>query len=352
MKECCLVTGGAGFIGCAVAPLLVNRYDHVIAVDNLHPQVHASCRRPQSLHARVELHIADVCDGQFWEAFLKEHHPTSIVHLAAETGTGQSLTEASRHAQVNVLGLTRLLDGISASRRFPQQVLLTSSRAVYGEGAWRNLVDGCVMYPGQRDRAMLERGQWDFPHAEPLSFMAGQTEPHPTSIYAATKLAQEHVLSAWTQAFSVGCSILRLQNVYGPGQALTNPYTGIVALFARLAKKGESIPLFEDGKMKRDFVFVGDVAAAIDAALGQPPQGCRTLDIGTGQAITIAELAVMIADIYQAPPPHVTGQFRNGDVRHASCRIDAACGQIGYSPAVSVRVGLEKLCHWIDGISP
>jgi dTDP-L-rhamnose 4-epimerase len=350
MKPCCLVTGGAGFIGTASAPLLVERFGNVLAVDNLHPQIHPTRSRPDALDARVELRIADICDPITWDEVLKSHEPVALLHLAAETGTGQSLTEASRHAVVNVVGLTRVLDALSQREIHPKHIVLASSRAIYGEGAWRKTSTSEIFYPGQRGPRMLELGQWDFREAEALPFVAGSTQPSPTSVYGATKLAQEYILRTWGQAFGVPISILRLQNVYGPGQSLTNSYTGIVSLFARIARRGESIPTYEDGKMLRDFIFIDDVARAIDLAFKQPPQDARTIDIGSGAATSIAQLATLIAGIYGAPPPYVTGQFRNGDVRHASCRVDAARDELDFRPAVMLPEGLDRLRSWMDRI--
>ena len=197
---------------------------------------------------------------------------------------------------------------------------------------------------------MLEGGQWDFPDAEPLPFSAGITEPNPTSIYGVTKLAQEQMLSCWVGAFGVRLSVLRLQNVYGPGQSLTNPYTGIVTLFARLAREGKSIPLYEDGRMTRDFVFIDDVCGALVRAIEKPPEGVRTVDVGSGRSATIAELASIIAGIYSAPPPQITGAFRQGDVRHASCSVALARTDLDYRPQVSLDDGLRRLCAWMDGL--
>lgn len=347
MSSCCLVTGGAGFIGCAAAPSLLKAFGRVVVVDNLHPQIHPSGRRPAALDAHVELVVADVCDPLSWDRVLNACQPSAVLHLAAETGTGQSLTEASRHASVNVVGLTRLLDALSARGIRLEQAVLTSSRAVYGEGAWQRAT-GEVFYPGQRDLRTLEAGQWDFEGAAALPFVAGRTEPHPTSVYGATKLAQEHILGAWGQAFGIPVSLLRLQNVYGPGQSLTNPYTGIVPLFARVARKGESIPVYEDGQMLRDFVSVRDVTRAISLAFEKPPQKMRILDIGSGDSTSILNLANHIARLYDAPTPHVSGAFRNGDVRHASCRIEAARNELGYEPSVALAEGLQELCRSID----
>lgn len=349
MAESCLVTGGAGFIGCAISAGLAAKFDKVIAVDNLHPQVHKLRIRPNALHSAVQLIQADVTEQTTWDSLLADVRPDVVIHLAAETGTGQSLTEGNRHALVNVVGTTQMLDAFGRHSVIPQRIVLSSSRAVYGEGAWLPQ-SGPEQYPGQRTAEMLANGTWDFPGLKAAPFAANETQVRPTSIYGSTKLAQEHILASWAQSFGVSLNILRLQNVYGPGQSLTNPYTGIVSLFARMAKAGKSIPLYEDGEMRRDFVFIEDVAAAILAAIQKGRSGLIA-DIGTGESISIKELAEIIASIYDAPAPHITGQYRNGDVRHAACTIEIARRELNWRPNVDVRTGIELLCNWIDARS-
>lgn len=347
MAQNCLVTGGAGFIGCAISSLIKNQFDRVVALDNLHPQVHPTKQRPSRLDPTVELVEGDVTEAATWDRLLAGFHPDVIIHLAAETGTGQSLTEGTRHANVNVVGTTRMLDALVVHQCIPKRVVLTSSRAVYGEGAWIDCHDQ-INYPGQRSRAQLDAGIWDFPGLKCLPFEATRTEPRPTSIYGATKLAQEMILSAWAQSFGVEVGLLRLQNVYGPGQSLTNPYTGIVSLFSRMAKAGKTIPLYEDGEIVRDFVFIDDVARAVaQMATGVVPSNVA-YDIGSGQATTIAQLANMIATIYGAPKPKVNGAFRNGDVRAASADITRTRLELGWSPEWNVQSGVSALCAWID----
>lgn len=348
----CLVTGGAGFIGCAISPSLVNHFDRVIAVDNLHPQVHAEQRRPAALHAEVEFVHADVTLARTWDDLLPAISVDTVIHLAAETGTGQSLTEGTRHAMVNVVGTSQMLDALKRHERMPKRVVLTSSRAVYGEGAWRDSEDGSVSYPGQRTLTQLQAGTWDFPGKSALPFEATRTQPQPTSIYGATKLTQEMMLSAWAQSFNVEVGLLRLQNVYGPGQSLSNPYTGIVSLFCQLAKQGKTIPLYEDGNIIRDFVFIDDVAAAIMriATIEQVPSPLA-YDVGSGTPTSIKQLAEIIGRIYAAPAPIVNGAFRNGDVRAASCDISRSVRELGWTPQWPVEKGVKTLCEWIDGKS-
>lgn len=342
----CLVTGGAGFIGCALSQALSLRFGRVVAMDNLHPQIHAHGERPAALASPVELMRADVTRPEDWDRVLSAVQPDVIIHLAAETGTGQSLDEATRHAMVNAVGTTCMFDGLTRQSIVPTHIVLSSSRAVYGEGNWRG-EDGSLHRPGQRSLSQLQAAHWDFPGLRSQPFSAASTVPAPTSIYAATKLAQENLLSAWTQARGSSARILRLQNVYGPGQSLSNPYTGIVSLFVRMAKAGKRIPLYEDGEMTRDFVYIDDVARAMIAAIDAPRLG-SVVDVGTGRACSIATVARFIAGRYGAPPPEVCGKFRNGDVRHATCDISDTQALLKWSPEVSLEQGLERLCQWID----
>jgi dTDP-L-rhamnose 4-epimerase len=343
----CLVTGGAGFIGCAISSLLKNKFDRVVALDNMHPQVHPTKQRPAALDAAVKLVVGDVTEPTTWNSLLADIRPDVIIHLAAETGTGQSLTEGTRHANVNVVGTTQMLDALVAHQCIPKRIVLTSSRAVYGEGAWVDKQDQ-ISYPGQRSRAQLEAGVWDFPGLKCLPFEATRTEPRPTSIYGATKLTQEMVLNAWALSFGVKVGLLRLQNVYGPGQSLSNPYTGIVSLFSRMAKAGKTIPLYEDGEIVRDFVFIDDVARAVVHMATNVIPSSTAYDIGSGEATTIAQLANLIATIYGAPDPQINGAFRNGDVRAASADISRTRAELNWSPEWNVQSGVTALCSWID----
>ena len=343
----CLVTGGAGFIGCAMSPGLSKHFGRVVALDNLHPQVHAAGKRPVALDAGVQLMLGDVTDARVWDRLLADIRPTVIVHLAAETGTSQSLTESERHGRVNVCGVTTMLDALTRAGVSPERFVLSSSRAVYGEGAWR-AHGGDTAYPRSRSREMLAAGTWDFPTFSPIPSTAGSTCPQPCSVYGATKLAQEHVLGAWCAAVGAELSVLRLQNVYGPGQSLTNSYTGIVSLFCRLARENREVPIYEDGAMLRDFIFIDDVAAALVAA-ARGPRLAAPLDIGTGVAFPIGEIARKISDHYRAPAPCVTGQYRYGDVRHAACDISATLLALpDWRPRFSLDQGMLRLIDWIE----
>ncbi|WP_455834816.1 NAD-dependent epimerase/dehydratase family protein [Pseudarthrobacter siccitolerans] len=343
-----IVTGGAGFIGCAISPALAENFDRVVVLDNLHPQIHSSGTRPVELHPDAELVVGDVTEAEIWDKLLADVSPDVVIHLAAETGTGQSLEESTRHARVNVVGTTQLLDGLNRSGRLPRRIVLSSSRAVYGEGAWRKQ-DGSLYYPGQRTSETLDKARWDFPDSDPTAMKASEVYPAPVSVYGATKLAQENILQTWANSYGVQSAILRLQNVYGPGQSLINPYTGIMSLFCRMAKSGKSIPLYEDGDVRRDFILIDDIASAIVAAAVSADVAREPLDIGSGEFQTIGTAARLIAKHYGAPEPHVTGQYRQGDVRHAWADIGAAQQVLGWAPKYQLAEGIERLATWIDG---
>ena len=346
--DVCLVTGGAGFIGTAIAAGLLKRYARVIALDSLLPQVHATGHRPAALDARVELVVGDVRDGAALDALITSDRPGTVIHLAAETGTGQSLTQATLHTSTNVVGTSQLMDSFTRTGLLPRRLILASSRAVYGEGAWMERHSGTVFYPGQRSLDQLEAYQWDFPGADALPMRADTTVPHPVSVYGVTKLAQEMLLTTWGLSFGVPVSIVRLQNVYGPGQSLSNPYTGIVSLFCRIARQGGTIPVFEDGDIRRDFVLIDDVAAAFMALIDHPEANGHILDIGSGESQTILQAAQLIAAYYKAPEPLITRQYRLGDVRHAWADSSQTERILDWQPKWKLADGITRLADWIE----
>lgn len=350
MSKSVLITGGAGFIGSALSRRLVEAGYDVAVMDILLPQVHAA-RHAIDLPPSVRFFTGDVTHAPDLDAVLRLFRPSQIVHLAAETGTAQSLSQATRHGSVNVVGTTQLLDALGRSGIVPEQLVLASSRAVYGEGAWQ--CGSQIFYPRPRSHAQLAAGIWDpqGPNGEravPLPNHAGQTEPRPTNIYGATKLAQEHLLAAWAAAHDTNVSVLRLQNAYGPGQSLSNPYTGVVPFFARLSRQGRPSEVYEDGRILRDLVFIDDVIDALFATIQQPAIQTRCLDIGSGIATSIHELARKIAAIFDAPEPVVVPKFRDGDIRAASCDIEPAKSELGWHPKWSLDDGLRVLLEWIS----
>lgn len=352
MNDCILVTGGAGFIGSALSRRVDDDALLIVAVDSFLEQVHSTGQRPEFLGDRVVLLKRDVRDPQTWKDVLSEYRPVKIVHLAAETGTAQSLTEATRHASVNVVGTTEMLDALTRAGIRPKRIVLASSRAVYGEGLWRDKSTGREFYPKSRTHGMLAAGQWvprgiDGGDAEPLPHNASVVMPQPTSIYGATKLAQEHILASWCSAFGVPLSILRLQNVYGEGQSPFNSYTGIINVFHRLARAGQAIPVYEDGLIGRDFVHIDDVTGVFAWALSEPNEVDHKFDVGTGTEVTILEAARVIAQLHGSPEPIVCGRFRDGDVRAAVADVALMYKIASVSATVSFAEGSRRVGEWL-----
>lgn len=343
-----IVSGGAGFIGTRVVRGLIESGRRVAVLDNLHRQVHPDAAWPAALDPRAVRIRGSVESIDSWLAVLGEvtGQPT-VLHLAAETGTGQSLTEARRHASVNVLGTAALTDALVAHSIVPTSIVLTSSRAVYGEGAWLDS-NGTVGYPETRVATDLGAGRWipllnGTRGVEPLPHDASTTIARPTNVYASTKLAQEHLLNSWCSAMGVPLSILRLQNVYGAGQALSNSYTGVLTFFSTRAIAGEAIEVYEGGGIVRDFVHVSDVAAAIITAIDRPGAIDRAVDIGSGSPVTLEFVARSMARLAGGPDPLTTNRFRLGDVRAAFASIEAAAVALDYRPATSLEQGLAEL---------
>lgn len=346
-----LVTGGAGFIGCAISKDLCARAARVVVIDNLHPQVHSSDTRPKELHHEAELVVADITQPDAWDELLGRFRPEVIYHLAAETGTGQSLLEAARHANVNVLGTTVMTDALARNGIVPNAMVLSSSRAVYGEGAWSYEGSPSSFYPGMRTHGMLEAGIWEptdlaGTKASPLPHAAARTEPRPTSIYGATKLAQEHILGAWCSAMGTDLHIFRLQNVYGAGQSPINPYTGIITLFHRQARLGKRIEVYEDGQIIRDFVYIDDVANAL-VSINEDMLKLGVIDVGTGKGVTILRAAEVIAALHNAPQPIVCGKFRDGDVRSAFADTSVLENILDVRSFTDFEAGAKLVGEWL-----
>lgn len=343
-----LITGGAGFIGQRLTKRLLDAGHQVTVLDNLHPQVHGHAGSPVKLDPRAQLVTGDVTTDGLRVA-LRQCQPNVVFHLAAETGTGQSLTESSRHGRVNVVGTTQLQDALQGQTHL-KRVVLTSSRAVYGEGAWRT-ADGLIAYPRPRSEKNLKSGRFScIENATPVAHDAATTEPRPISIYGVTKHTQEQLLRVWCEAFSVELAVLRLQNVYGAGQAVGNPYTGVLTTFARLASQGQTLDVYEDGEIVRDFVHVSDVVEALFSAGTAPlsaPALEHPLDIGCGRPETLHQVAIKLAALAKAPAPKVSGRYRLGDVRAASCSIERARLHLGYTPKMSLETGLGELLGFV-----
>lgn len=342
-----LVTGGLGFIGSALTRRLLADGHEVEILDNASPQVHGA--NPRLLVPEgVKLTRADVRD-------LRDHidlveGADAVFHLAAETGTAQSMYQVRHYVDVNEGGTAALIEAIARADRRPRKVILTSSRSVYGEGAFVDAA-GSLIHPAPRSRAQLEQAQWEICGADGCALSPIPTPEilgfAPGSIYAATKASQELLLTAASQALGFSAAILRLQNVYGEGQSLQNPYTGIISIFFNRARQGLGIPIYEDGKETRDFVHIDDVVSALTAALRADAPGNLICNIGSGIATPVGTLARTLLDAAGLDVPViVTGQFRVGDIRHNFADINAARANLDYHPQVSLADGLARFAAW------
>jgi dTDP-L-rhamnose 4-epimerase len=340
-----LITGGCGFIGSHVTDLLLRNGTDVRLFDNLHPQVHPGGRRPSYLPPGVEMIRGDVRDLDALRAAMTG--VTHVVHLAAETSVGQSMSQGDVHIDVNVRGTATVLRAIREAGPDVRRVIISSSRAVYGEGAFR--CDGCgLVHPGPRRREDLEEAMWS--HRCPscgaaLSAVATRedAETRYTSSYGMTKLFQERVAKFDAGQIAVDLVVLRYFNVYGPRQSPSNPYTGLITTLAVRLMAGKPLVLYEEGTPLRDFVHVFDVARATVDALGGDVQP-STINIGTGDGVTLAELAPKLGTAFGlAPAIEVSTRFRLGDIHASIADGAAAYERLGYRPEVSLQDGLNAL---------
>jgi len=340
------ITGGAGFIGSRLVRALAAQGAEITVFDNLHPQVHGSS---PTINLPAHLVVGDVCDAATLAKALDECRPTIVVHLAAETGTGQSADEPVRYVDVNVGGTARLIEVLKGLKSPPSRVVLAATRAVYGEGAYKNNA-GQLIVPPPRQTSAMAKGIFDLHDAEGCPLTPIPTPEHlppaPGSVYGASKLMQEYLLQQVPAPW--GTAILRLQNVYGPGQSLRNPYTGVLSIFCQQALAGRTLNIFEDGHIYRDFVFVDDVVTAFVAACSEPGALGRILNIGTGERTSIFDAAKLILENLGLPTDRlqVSGDFRAGDIRHAVADIDLAKSVLRWRPATTFSSGVAQLVEW------
>lgn len=341
-----LITGGAGFIGSRLGRALAARGAEVLAFDNLHPQVHGHA---PSREIGVPLVVADIRDRSALEGAVRQSRPTIVVHLAAETGTGQSADEPARYTEVNVVGTATLIEVLRQAAAPPKRLVLASTRAIYGEGAYADPSGQLRIPPPRRssDMAAGRFGLFDERGAEMRPLPTPESVPvAPASVYGSSKLMQEYLLQQacgpWSNA------ILRLQNVFGPGQSLRNPYTGVLSIFCQQALEGRQLEIYEDGEIGRDFVYVDDVVDAFVRACGSADAAGRIINVGTGQVTGIGQAASRILALLGIPADRmrVSGAFRPGDVRHAVADIGLARSLLGWSPAVPFEQGVANLVAW------
>jgi dTDP-L-rhamnose 4-epimerase len=345
-----LITGGAGFIGSHVARALLERGFHVRTLDNLTPQVHPDGRRPSYLDDDVELVVGDVRDEHAVRRALID--VDSVMHLAARVGVGQSMYEIGEYVSVNSHGTAVLLQALLDQP--VRRLVVASSMSVYGEGLYTD-PDGQAVTVRERTREDLAARRW-----EPRGASEGPLTPVPTpedkppalsSIYALNKYDQERSTLIFGRAYGISTAALRFFNVYGRDQALSNPYTGVLAIFASRLLNDKPPLIFEDGGQRRDFVSVRDVAQACLLALEHPDLESEVLNVGSGESVTVDEVAARLARQLgrEHMLPEVTGEYRVGDIRHCFADITRARKRIGYRPRVALDDGMAELAAWLEG---
>lgn len=346
-----LVTGGAGFIGQHVTRHLLAAGHTTTVLDNFSAQVHGGRRElAEDIRRDVRLIVGDVCDTNNWTKALDGVE--AVIHLAAETGTGQSMYEVSSYERVNLGGTAALCHLLAnGAGKKVSRVVVASSRAVYGEGAYRCARDG-IVYPRPRLLSDLLAGRFDPPCpvcAGPCETIAtAEAAPfQPSSFYGLTKQAQEQMVVLFGQQLGIPCAALRYQNVYGPGQSLSNPYSGILAVFSNLARLDEPIRVFEDGLESRDFVYIDDVVEATVRAVAAPIQGANVINVGSGVRTTVADVARRVRDFHSsASDIRITGDFRKGDIRHNCASVEACRALLGFNVRWSLPDGLPRFLNW------
>jgi dTDP-L-rhamnose 4-epimerase len=346
MGETVLVTGGSGFIGRHLARALLERGDRVRVLDSLIEQVHPTRSRPVELDPEVELVVADIRNQAGVRTALE--NVDSVVHLAAEVGVGQSMYAVDRYTSVNDYGTAVLFQELIAQP--VRRVVVASSMSIYGEGLYRT-ADGTVVEDVVRsDRAA--GGGWDPVDSEGRPLVPVPTpeskRPALRSVYAIGKYVQERMTLTLTRQYGMEGAALRLWNIYGPGQALSNPYTGVLAIFASRIANGKRPMVFEDGQQRRDFVHVRDVARAFLLALDRPEADGGVFNIGSGEDRTIEEVALLQAASMGRPDlePEITNQARAGDIRHNIPDLTRA-RELGYQPREGFSEGLAELAEWV-----
>jgi dTDP-L-rhamnose 4-epimerase len=344
-----LITGGAGFIGTNLKNRLLQKGYRITILDNLSPQIHGD-QYQYAAEENVTFVHGDVRNKADWEKVLADAN--IVVHYAAETGTGQSMYEVHKYADINVNGTALMLDYLVNQKHKVEKVIIASSRAIYGEGKYECAVHG-VTYPGSRKEKDLSAGVFD-----PLCEQCGQrlrvlptdedSKIHPASVYGITKLTQEQMVLNVCASVNIPAVAYRYQNVYGPGQSLKNPYTGILSIFSTLIRNNKNINVFEDGVETRDFVFIDDVVTATVLGIESDRKGQDIYNVGSGVATTVQEVAEKLKALYKSNIAiAVSGNYRIGDIRHNVADLTKIKKELGFQPAFSFEQGISEFANWV-----
>ena len=353
-----LITGGAGFIGSNLALALLKRGHQVTVLDNLSEQIHG--KNPEetsplylSIKDKVQFIKGTVACRETLQKAIADN--TVIVHLAAETGTGQSMYEIQHYTDVNIGATALLLDILTNEKHSVKKVVVASSRAIYGEGKYYNKTKNSFVYPLQRTDDDMQRGDFEVKdpqnHSDVLELVATTEDAiiHPTSVYGITKQVQEQLVMTVCPTIGIAGVAFRYQNVYGPGQSLKNPYTGILSIFSTQIKNGNDINIFEDGKETRDFVFISDVVDATVLGIEKETANNQVFNVGTGVATDVITVATELSNNYNIQVPiTISGNYRLGDIRHNYADITKARQLLGFDPKISFKEGLKQFTDWVN----
>ena len=351
-----LITGGAGFIGSNLALKLRSKGYNITILDNLSEQIHG--KNPgktsplyKAIHNKVEFIKGSVTNINDWKKALKGQD--AIVHLAAETGTGQSMYNIRKYCDINIIGTAIMLDLLTNNKHSVEKVIIASSRAIYGEGKYLCREHG-IIYPLARRDEDLKSG--DFECKCPVCSQTVEVLPtsedskiHPTSIYGITKQTQEQMVQLTGKAIGIPTVAFRYQNVYGPGQSLSNPYTGILSIFSTQIKNGNRINIFEDGKETRDFVYIDDVVNATILGLEKQEANHQVFNVGSSSSVNVLEVANTLIKNYKSNVEYyVSSNYRLGDIRHNLADISKIREITGFNPQVSFEEGIRLFSDWVN----
>ena len=349
-----LITGGAGFIGSNLALKLIEKGHSVTVLDNLSIQIHGT--EPEntsdlfkSINGKVKFIRGSVTNREDLSNAIQSQEV--IIHLAAETGTGQSMYQIQKYADVNVGGTALLLDILANDKHQVKKVVVASSRAIYGEGKYR-LSNGTPVYPLSRLAADMDRGDFEVKFNKQTVYLMPTDEEsklHPSSVYGITKQSQEQMIMTVCKSIGIAAVAFRYQNVYGPGQSLKNPYTGILSIFSTQIKNGNDINIFEDGEESRDFVFIDDVVDATILGIEKEDANNEVFNVGSGIPTPVTAVANHLIKAYNGKVNlNVTGNYRLGDIRHNYADITKISTVLGYQPKVFFEEGIERFSKWVD----
>ena len=354
MPKKILITGGAGFIGSNVCLRLIDQGYKITILDNLSKQIHGPDPEKtsplyRSVRDKVDFVHGSVTDRNTLKAAVGKQD--AIIHLAAETGTGQSMYEIERYTSVNIGGTALLLDILANTPHQVKKLIVASSRAIYGEGKYLSPGRG-VVYPASREPEDMEQGDFEVNHPGcegPLEVLPTDEDAtlHPASVYGITKQTQEQLVMNATKAMGIAGVALRYQNVYGPGQSLHNPYTGILAIFSNRIRNGQPINVFEDGKMTRDFVFIKDVVDATVLCLENNRANGNVYNVGSGKPTSVLTVVNELMNLFaQEVSVEISGNFRKGDIRHNFADLTKIKQDLNFTPRTDFREGLKRFVEW------